>query len=792
MPSPSWHHAYNGIPTLRERTLGTEERFAGDRAPSGHDLLQPKDLSGEMDISITVASPTVPGQRAKDGRVVVASRAGAVDGARDWDDATIPVTALKGALSSAYEAVTASRMRVFSGHDRVLTHRRTPQESTTLYPVFLVPAPVDREGTGLRARIMLGKNPRPEQGRWNHPKYVCAVVLPDSEKSRTALYDKSGRFMYAGAAKEKKRRLVGSTSEGVRARLGQLRVATPHLSRISFSAQEEKFYSSRRLILASVNGERFCGTVSNQGKAESSSFTGYVVRLTPSDSAPLIDTKLNEFIFFDTKKNRTHRSVSSQVLDHLVEILHSYLENIRLLTRQESRRRAQGPSEDSKTRASDAPRTWLIDSILSNGGPGLEADRPAIEQHIRALAAAEPGVPLFASLSDDGEITGLYVSQVGRRVGAGAVAPSTLAESGGISPARDYAQASPADRVWGFVADEKLEAQGQAAAVHGRITIHPIVPTRQPEGIGWLRLPKDGSTGWVLPTLASPKPATGAPYLHTKNGAPLPEEATRGETYTSGQRLIRKVYPSHRRFIGQQVGRVPGTTSLSDRPEVGQSAVGSYLAPGARFTASISFEGLTEEELAILVWLLTPERLVPRGEKRASQGQPVAGFHRLGFGKPLGLGMVEIRATDVVARTGAEMAELYCDLTGCLGAGTSRTSSDDDGQRRVESCLDALPEDFESRPAVQAFVRAAFGWEDGAAVRYPDAHLPVGEDISPITAWFKAREENRVKHQSEPSSCPVDSRFHLPGLVDSDAPRSSGRRGKRRRSRGRRRKAGPK
>ena len=130
----AWHHAYSGVPTTRKHRKNGKNGLGGDYPPVRHDHLLPNGLSGELHVSIKVASPTVPGQRTAKGQVVVSSRSGAVSGAMDWEDATIPATTLKGVLSSAYEAVTASRMRVFSGNDHVLTHRRTSQEARFSIP----------------------------------------------------------------------------------------------------------------------------------------------------------------------------------------------------------------------------------------------------------------------------------------------------------------------------------------------------------------------------------------------------------------------------------------------------------------------------------------------------------------------------------------------------------------------------------------------------------------------------------------------------------------------------------
>ena len=764
----TWHHAYNGIPAIREPRDGNgpNSAFYKDDVPSGHDHLAADRLSGELAVEIAVASPTIPGQQTADGRVVVASRSGDPNGARTWEDATIPVTTLKGLLSSAYEAVTASRMRVLGPHDHVLTHRRTTQESAVLYPVLLMPA---ERGADLRARVMLGKNKTPRNAReWTKPAYVCTAVLPDSLTSATAIFSAEGKWLYSGAHNSKKRDKREEGSDKVaEARLEELRRVTPHLKRVSFSAEAEKFYNSKRFIVTDICGESFCGT--RDDPIETLPRTnGVVVRLTPPDAGPLIDTKYNEFIFFDVNPRPTYLTVSEKVLSGLVEVVHSYIENIRALKRREDRRKAAGLPRidlDSDTRTSDAPNTWLVDTIINGDkAPGLGADRDAIRARLIELAGSDPGLPLFASI-DDGKITGLTPSQVGRRTAPGSVSPAELAEAAEVAPARTRGQASAADRMWGFVADEKEEDADRAAAVRGRITIRPVIPAAPPTGQqGWLRLPKGDAKGWILPTLASPKPSTGAPYLRTKTGAALDEALTRAQTFQPDQVLIRKVYPTHRALLPARNDNLPCATPLSGTKGPGETAVGSYLAPGAVFRTTIAFEGLTAEELAVLVWLLTPKRLVPRNGKRRKASRSAVGYHRLGFGKPLGLGAVKIRATDVVVRDGAGLANGYQNLTGCLGCPPpeeyGRTP-----EQRLDMVRDRLPQDFTQRLSVRAFVRAAYGWDGD--VGYPDAGKRAGGDeLSPIITWFKNREENRVKHRIGPRKNSLDSRYDFPPLAE--------------------------
>lgn len=320
---------------------------------------------------------------------------------------------------------------------------------------------------------MLGRNKTPRNAReWLKPAYVCAAVLPDSLTSATAIFSAEGKWLYSGAHNSKKRdKREEDSDKAAEARLEELRRVAPHLKQISFSAQLEKFYDSKRFIVKDICGERFCGTRGRPIETLDQT-DGVVVRLTPPGAGPLIDTKYNEFIFFDANPHPTYRTVSEEVLSGLVEVVHSYVENIRALKRREDRRKAAGLPRidpDSDTRTSDAPNTWLVDTIINGDkAPGLSADRDAIRARLIELAGSDPGLPLFASI-DNGKITGLTPSQVGRRTALGSVSPAELAEAAGVAPARTRGQASAADRMWGFVADEKEEDADRAAAVRGRI-----------------------------------------------------------------------------------------------------------------------------------------------------------------------------------------------------------------------------------------------------------------------------------------------------------------------------------
>ena len=107
----TFHHAYNGIPALR-----SNDCFFMDAEPAPLDHLAPDTYSGTLKLTIETKTPLITACRDTNGRLVVPSASGNPDWATATEDAMIPATSLKGVLSSAFEEITQSRMRVFGEH----------------------------------------------------------------------------------------------------------------------------------------------------------------------------------------------------------------------------------------------------------------------------------------------------------------------------------------------------------------------------------------------------------------------------------------------------------------------------------------------------------------------------------------------------------------------------------------------------------------------------------------------------------------------------------------------------
>jgi len=139
-------------------------------------------------------------------------------------------------------------------------------------------------------------------------------------------------------------------------------------------------------------------------------------------------------------------------------------------------------------------------------------------------------------------------------------------------------------------------------------------------------------------------------------------------------------------------------------------AVKSWIKAGSDFKCTLRYQNLSRDELAALLWVLTPENLVPEEERDASSNK--VGYLRMGLGKPYGLGVVEVRmvGNSLKAKSGVNLANDYMSLESCDGL---------DG-KGVSSADFLLPkEEFLARePWVRAMRRAAYGYGDRVEVRY--------------------------------------------------------------------------
>jgi CRISPR-associated protein (TIGR03986 family) len=137
-----YHNPYNFIPAIPRGSL-PEVSGLSDAAPVGHDMLAKERWTGRLHVTMTAVTPLLipdaahakPVAGANDGHVAYPIRVGE-DGRP-----LVPPTSVKGMLRAAYEAVTNSRMGIFSGHEVPLGMRRDSHSGLDMVPARIVSGP---------------------------------------------------------------------------------------------------------------------------------------------------------------------------------------------------------------------------------------------------------------------------------------------------------------------------------------------------------------------------------------------------------------------------------------------------------------------------------------------------------------------------------------------------------------------------------------------------------------------------------------------------------------------------
>ena len=364
----------------------------------------------------------------------------------------------------------------------------------------------------------------------------------------------------------------------------------------------------------------------------------------------------------------------------------------------------------------------------------------------------------------NGQIEALYPVMIPREL---AVAEPSRMVPPKVGPAAGYRELSPADRVFGWVAQEGSGTR--PAAYRGRLRIGDVACVT-PTSDAVKRFPEDGIP---LSILAQPKPSQGRFYLSESAAEPhrpIEDRTPKNDVHRESDRALRgrKVYWHHQsaaqsdfywteppasvgdptqQLIDDKLYReyrrpnMPAddrltsdktafqTTGDPQRDKQNRSVLG-WINKGTEFTFSIGVRDVPEVELGALLWLLTLD-----------DGH----HHRLGLGKPLGFGSVHLSLIPerTQLHSGTQWSDYYRDLRGELRDSSAETV--------VRECIHAFTVAAEQQPGFteikNAFCAAARGKED-LPVHYPRARPkdmqarrtppnPAGESY----AWFTANEK---------------------------------------------------
>lgn len=770
----TFHSAVNRIPVPRQsvHNLVAEgmlpKDIFGDHAAPGHDRLANEGWSGTIDLEMTVRTPLVFGDQYKEdaeGRKVEESDGlKKIPGSRNvvevpMDGSGRPFvspTMVKGMVSRTYETLTASRFRVFGEHRDPLTYRVDPSQANQLFP-----ARVCRDEAGdLAVEILNGKGEKNEM-----------ALLVDSLNIEGIEVVREGHTQPAPNAKAPQRpRVPGAgllpPAEQV---LKRFRSLTPHGDPVRVGLTRLK---DGKPVVTHVRSkdtgkleEFFRVTRKGDRSARPIEVEGYACRTAPEGkfASDLFENKKYERFFFKIDSLEKFKIDSSEkdISRTILRLTETNIRDYRLII--ESYRKAsdeyKGPEPHLLNRASQKR-----ENRAANGASAQADDAPApilAEGDLVFVRLDSDEVPdCYGKMLKSVAVCEVLPTMVGRR--AYQKSPRELAENQLVAPLKNRDEASPADRLFGYVVPETMEnAKGGDVACRGRVSFGQVDSSgvkvcRKEKKLAPLLEPKVSSarrfltdSGGATPRIKRDNESAGIAPNDRKQEVSAKEEKeewrlrARREYFGPGQLLGAAAYPVHREPQVDETGFLRSATELPQLDlEQGNDDVRitakTWIETGSSLKCTLRFENLSKFELASLVWVLTPENLVPlearnrtenaeeKAKSEADKGdgeepaKPV-GFLRMGLGKPLGLGAVEVRIAEdgLKAWRGRSLAKSYESLEACLGFGAKTRKPSKFSLKKLMREVDPDRRlDLDRLPWIQAMQRAAYGYDDGVEVRY--------------------------------------------------------------------------
>ena len=703
---PAYHNPYNFIPAPQRHQVTGE---LGDRPPTGHHRYHERHYSGRIGVRLEVVTPLLlpdaaHAQADQQDHRRYPVRLG-LDG-RPY----LPPTSVKGMLRAAYEAVTNSRLGVFTGHDARLGYRAATGSGATA-----IPAQVTADGNHIK--LFLGT--RTIENLDDSRQRLCAAWLP-----RYADSDPQYPVRFA---------------DGTLPRHGETVKAWVELFRHEDGQRSFTFWRVRTVARRNEPwGPKPQPTPRDQTGnprhvplgEELLQVVGLVVVSNRN-----IGNKHDERIFFNKPPD------NRQPPDLPISQAHRDAWRTLIADYQAANQRAL-----DKRRKQRVPFEQYL---------GKEPGKTAWSPHVYQPQALDltPKTLCYAQLKRDHRTRAWVVDRlipvmISRELYP--VSPAELLDTS-LRPAVDVMRLSPAERVFGWVRQARPgEPSAWPSAYRGNLRIGPVT-CRTDDAVEWF-----GNDGVPLAILGEPKPQQARFYLGERDGHAQPKRRSKAEAgYTAGKHLRgRKVYPHHQglpegywddpvedrtqRGPFYQAYRRPRKPDGTERDDQNRSVTG-WVKPGTRFSFDCWVTNLSLVELGALLWLL---RL------------PEHHYHRLGGGKPLGFGSVRLELSALNVRDGEKWRERYRHL-GDAGADPA------DASKLAEEAVQAFKKAvaaqyagavfdavFERVPFIAAFLRAARGFDDRKPIHYPRTKPqphPEGRGFE----WFVENErlkEGKVVH----------------------------------------------
>ena len=694
-----FENPYNFVPSPPRKT---DHSRLGDGKPAGHDRYQPELYSGRIEVELKTVTPLLIPDAGRSHSAEHRAYGVRKDAA---GHPYLPPTSLRGALRSAYEAITNSRFGVFEKHDQPLALRMAANEALGLVP----------------CRVFLAKTPGDADAE---PVWV-AKPLTGSEKISSG--GKPGRNVMYAAWLPRYRRGANSRSRGEpEAALTYRDNSLPaHKDRV-FVQTEETLHRSKKFSYLKVTAIQ--KAEKNSQPAPAGWQAGWVF-VTGAN----IKNKHDEKVFLDPPPSVKPVPISDQVVRNWETLIADY-QAIHEKEIAERLARRNGPADY----LGDDPGQTAFSIQARPGFPKKLTTGTLC--YARVKTRLKPG--RGAAEHEIEEILALYPVAISRMLYKHA--PLDLVDPGHL-PATALERLSPADRVFGWVNQKGHGAYkgqlriGAVSCVEGAAAIETV----------------GGEAGVPLSILGQPKPAQSRFYLaKDKQGTPFKQGVGKGETYLAEQGLRgRKVYPHQQQTTlpGYWTANGQATQPINDRinnraiyrewrrcdgaRDSQNRSIREWVRPGSTFRFAIDVNNLSAKELGGLLWLLN---------------LPENHYLRVGGGKPLGFGSTRWRISGLSLANGKALKARYQGFDPKPVAAADGQVSDITqaepliSQWQAATAESAGAQNFSTVPFIQAFLNAAKGGE--LPVHYPRvSQEPVMESYQ----WFVANDASNNNRKEQ-------------------------------------------
>ncbi len=181
-----------------------------------------------------------------------------------------------------------------------------------------------------------------------------------------------------------------------------------------------------------------------------------------------------------------------------------------------------------------------------------------------------------------------------------------------------------ASRVFGWVSQEGDDDLTREVAYRGRVRFSNATVTHAIRN----------DTQLTLSILGTPHPTSLEFYLDGVQHITARRDGQHGYNEPKAKIRGRKIYRHHKPWKTTEASRTRDEATVGENQKSDQNrTIQGVYEPDSRWTFTIEFENLQPIELGALLWTLE----LHEGDQQ--------GYHRIGYGKPLGFGSVQIQVT---------------------------------------------------------------------------------------------------------------------------------------------------